>query len=327
VHRRQPFFLALFLVVVAALASAAAARAEVIVSRDAEGRRITFDVLAPNVDVEWYAGVLRNAVHGDEISTVTIRVVSRNAISGYCGARALACYGARRSGAVMYVPAGADPGVARTFLHEYGHHSDYARGGVTGSEPNGTPAWWTARGMQELLNRGLVAFDYSLGWSRSIAEVFAEDYAYIHLPGDYAIPWLAPPDERLAATLRSELAGGTPVVTPPAAPAVRPVVIDRRGTLVTRRTVTVPFGLLGPGRRVTLTTTVGRASRAGTRARVDIACDGRQLASTAFTRARPTRTIDLRQQGPGECRVRLMSTAGVRLAYTLRLRLAIENAP
>ena len=40
-----------------------------------------------------------------------------------------------------------------------------------------------------------VAFDYSLGWNHSIPEVFAEDYAYIHMGAGYGIPWLAPPDQ------------------------------------------------------------------------------------------------------------------------------------
>jgi hypothetical protein len=42
--------------------------------------------------------------------------------------------------------------------------------------------------MAALLASGTVAFDYSLGWSHSIAEVFAEDYSYIHTGRFYSIP-------------------------------------------------------------------------------------------------------------------------------------------
>lgn len=215
--------------VVAALAAAAAARAEIVVSHDDQGRPITFDVRAPETDVEWYASLLRGAAHGDEIATVTIRVVPPEDVPALCGAaEAAACYGARGGGATIVVPAGRDDEVAHVVLHEYGHHVDqtWAVGGF--AEPNGTPTWWAARGVEELLRGGQVAFDYSLGWSRGIGEIFAEDYAYIHLPGRYGIPWLSPPDEALRAALLAELAGSPPAqpVTP-----VRQPVVDRKSVV------------------------------------------------------------------------------------------------
>ncbi len=66
---------ATLLALVAALALATAAGAEIVTRADTEGRTITFDVQAPSVDVDWYAAVLRAAAHGDEISRVTIRIV------------------------------------------------------------------------------------------------------------------------------------------------------------------------------------------------------------------------------------------------------------
>ena len=310
----------------AALVAAAGARAEIVTSRDNEGRPITFDVLADGVDVEWYAAILRGAVHGDEISRVTIRIVPPSAIRTHCGPGAVACYGARGRVGLMHVPAGRSAGVAQTFLHEYGHHVDHAWPGLVGTEPNGTSAWWTARGMQSLYDRGLVAFDYSLGWNRSVGEIFAEDYAYIHMPGGYSISWLAPPDEALKTVLVTELTGGTVTPTPPAAPQVRPLVIDRRGTLRAGTRQVVPFGLLGPGRRITFTSTVGRKHLAGTRARIEIVCNGRSIGSAGFVRGRASRTLDLRRRGPGRCQARLVSTSRAALAYTLRLRVSIEGA-
>jgi hypothetical protein len=318
---------ALLALVATALAAAAAARAEIVTARDNEGRTITFDVLAEGVDVEWYASILRSAVHGDEISRVTIRIVPPSAIRTHCGAGAVACYGARGRSGLMHVPAGRSTGLAQTFLHEYGHHIDHAWPGLVGREPNGTAAWWTARGMQSLYDGRLVAFDYSLGWNRSVPEIFAEDYAYIHMPGGYSIPWLAPPDEAVKTALVAELTGGTvPATPPPAAPAIRPLVINRRGTLRPGRRQVVPFGLLGPGRRITFTATVGGRHLADTRARIEVTCNGRRIGSAGFVRGRAARTLDLRRRGPGNCQARLISTTRAALAYTLRLRVAIEAA-
>ena len=314
----------LLVALVAALAFATGAGAEVVAKADSEGRPITFDVQAPGVDVDWYAALLRAAAHGDEITRVTIRIVPEEEVPELCGAAAAACYSPGRTGGRIVVPAGKDMRVASTFLHEYGHHLDrsWAVSGVR--ELNGTPVWWQLRGMAALLEQGAVAFDYSRGWNRSIGEIFAEDYAWIHIPYQHAIPWLTPPDEELRAAMFAEL-GGQPAAQLPETPAAGPLVINRSGTLAAKRAQVVPFGLLGPGRRVTFTATVNRPTRVGTRARMDVTCNGTRVASLAFTKGRATRTINVANLGPGECSARLVSTAPVRLTYTLRLRLAIET--
>lgn len=314
----------LLVVVAVSLAVAAGAGAEIVTARDDQGRTITFDVQATAVDVNWYAALLRAAAHGNEISTVTIRIVPEERVAAFCGSSAAAaCYTRTRSGGLLVVPAGKDMRVASTFLHEYGHHVDYSRSVPGVPELNGTPSWWQARGMAQLLSEGRVAFDYSRGWNRSIPEIFAEDYAWIHVPFQYAIPWLAAPDETLKAALLAEL-GGPPTSTPPETPAAGPLVITRSGSLAARRTQTIPFGLLGPGRRVTFTATVNRATRAGVRARAEVFCNGTRVAVQTFARGRASRTIDAPNLGPAQCQARLVSTAGVRLTYSLRLRLAIE---
>ncbi len=314
---------ALLVSLVAALALATGASAEIVTSQDAQGRAITFDVQAADVDVEWYAALLRAAAHGDEISTVVTRIVTENEVQRICGLAAEACYSRGRNTATIVVPAGKDIRVASTFLHEYGHHVDRTWNVSGVPELNGTPVWWQLRGMERLAQTGQVAFDYSRGWSRSVGEIFAEDYAWIHLPHRYSIPWLSPPDEPLKQALLAEL-GGTPPVAPPATPAAPPLVITRSGTLAPRRAQAIPFGLLGPGRRVTFTARVGSASRAGVRARVEVNCNGRRVASQSFARGRATRTIDVPNLGPATCAARVVSTTGVRLPYSLRLRLAIE---
>ena len=156
--RRRTLLLA---AAVAALALSGSASAVTITSRDAQGRPITFDVQAEGVDVEWYASLLRTAAHGPEISTVTIRIVSPDAVARICGRSSLACYSRSRAGALIVVPAGSsDASVAHALLHEYGHHLDsvWSVSGVP--ELNGTPGWWARRGMAALYRAGAVAFSY-----------------------------------------------------------------------------------------------------------------------------------------------------------------------
>ena len=200
-HTTRRWCVSLLVAAVAATAFATGAGAEIVPKADAQGRPITFDVQAPNVDVGWYAALLSAAAHGNEISTVTILIVPESRIGALCGAAAAACYTQTRTGGRIVVPAGKDIRVASTFLHEYGHHLDrnWSVPGVR--ELNGTPVWWQLRGMAQLLAQGQVAFDYARGWSRAVGEIFAEDYAYAQVGYQYSIPWLAPPDDALKNAL------------------------------------------------------------------------------------------------------------------------------
>jgi hypothetical protein len=242
---RRRILSALFVALVLALAVAARADAAIVRSQDGQGRTITFDVRAATVDTNWYADVLRASAHGDEISAVTVMIVPEGSIAGLCGSGdAAACYTGRQGPATIIVPAGKSTLLESTLLHEYGHHVDTFWHVQGVPELNGTSTWWAARGMAARLASHQVAFDYSQGWSHSIPEIFAEDYAYIHTGTRYGIPWLSPPDDALKTALFAEL--GTPTATLPAAPEV-PVVINRSGTLVPRDSFSVRFGLLGPG--------------------------------------------------------------------------------
>lgn len=320
---RRRITLVLLVALVLALATATASRAAIVVSNDNQGRTIRFDVRAPNVDTEWFAGVLRAAVHGDEISNLTIRIVPVAQISVVCGSdQAAACYSSQlRTIVVSSSESAYNEG---SLLHEYGHHLDAVWHIAGVPELNGTPAWWNARGMSTLLSTHQVAFDYSLGWSHSIPEIFAEDYAYIQMPGyNYGIPWLTPPDDALKAALFAEL--GTPTSTLPAAKA-EPLVLVRRGTLAPHGRRVVSFGLLGPGRHVILTANVAKPARNGRRARAEIVCDGNLVASQTFGHGLSKRVIDVPNLGPASCEARLVSTAAVKLTYTLQLSLAVENS-
>src|ERR671936_113982 len=97
--------------------------------------------------------------------------------------------------------------------------------------PRATRARGADRGMANLFASRTVSFDYSKGWDHSIAEIFAEEYAYIHVSPlyHYAIRWLSPPDDKLKADMFAAL-GGVPTTPLPAAPNA-PLVVNRVGTL------------------------------------------------------------------------------------------------
>ena len=303
------------LVLVAALGVPGTAAAETVTLRDREGRPITFDVQAAGTSARWYGDVLRQAAHGDEIASVTIRIVGSGRLAATCGREAGGCYRRQGRRGLIVVPAGRDTLTAHTILHEYAHHLDWARRVRGVRELNGTPGWWEARGMARLLEERAVAFDYSRGWTRAIGEIFAEDYVQLHLRSGWRIDWLAPPDDRVRAALRRDLenAPETPIALPP-------LVIVRNGTLGPGRTHSLPFGLLGPGRRVTATARLG----GGGSGRLELRCDGRTVTTSAVTVGKPV-MIDRRELGPAVCRVTLTSTSTGARRFTIRLRLAVES--
>jgi hypothetical protein len=310
-------------VVLAAVAAALAVAGDVlaaeIVRSDAEGRPIRLDVRAGGVDADWYAGLLRRAAHADEISTVTIRIVDRDDLREMCGRRAGGCYRGRRGGGVVIVPAGRTSAVAHTLLHEYAHHIDRSEGHDAAREPNGTRNWWRTRQMGRLVSQGSVFRSYrGGGWSRSIAEIFAEDYAHTQIDSRYAIPWLSPPGQAVKQAILADLGRARPPTTTQP-PALRPVVIERQGTLAPGDRVTIPFGLLGPGRRVTFTATVTGAS-----ARLELTC-GRRVGAKSVAPGQGRVSLDVHDLGPAGCRATLVGTSSGALGFRATLRLAIEG--
>jgi hypothetical protein len=305
---------------VLSLGLATGAGAAIVRTTDLQGRQITFDVRAATVDTDWYANVLRATAHGNEISNVTIRIVPDSSIEGLCGPAAAACYQGFGGRPTIMIPAGKSQFIEGTLIHEYGHHVDASTANPGIPELNGIPVWWADRGMATLLGNHQVAFDYSLGWEHSIAEIFAEDYASIHVGASYhyGITWLTPPDDKLKTDMFAAL--GTPPAPLPAAPNL-PLVVNRNGTLTPHDVKSVPFGLLGPGRHVTFTATVSRPTRKGVRARIQVVCNGTVAGTRTIAKGQKTRTLDLPNMGPGDCDARLMSNVSVTLKFTLRLQL------
>jgi len=311
---RRAFVVSVLAVLVTAVLAGPAAAREVVL-RDDEGRAIRFDVRA-DVALGWYAGLLRRAAHGNEIERVTIRIVSWDELAERCGRGAAGCYGRREGNrGVMVVPAGQSARLAHTVIHEYGHHVDWSRrhGGL--DEPNGTPLWWKARGMAELVSLQSVRDRYQIGWNRSIAEVFAEDYAYTNLGRGYRIGWLRPPTRTIQQAIRADLGLAERPAIAATRPDLRPVVIVRQGTLPPDGRVAVDFGLLGPNRRVELS----GAFRQGGVGTLGVSCPG-------ATRSRPLTSgsevaLELPRAGPGQCRASIANTGSrpERFRFTVRL--------
>ena len=307
------------LALVAAAVLAAQGSAREVVLRDDEGRAMSFDVRA-DADLAWYAGLLRRAAHGNEIERVTIRIVDWFELAERCGRHAAGCYSRRKGNrGVMVVPAGRTSSIAHTVLHEYGHHVDASRrhGGL--DEPNGTPLWWKARGMAQLVAARSVRDRYEVGWDRSISEVFAEDYAYTNLHRRYKIAWLEPPSETVEQAILADLGLAEPPVVTSARPALRPVVIVRAGRLRPNARVMVDFGLLGPNRRIRLDGRLGSA--AGARGNVAVTCGDRlhtkALAATAVSLVVP-------RAGPGQCRAWLTNAGSRSESFRFTVRLTIS---
>jgi hypothetical protein len=306
------------LVVIAALAFSGTVSAREVVLQDDDGRAMHFDVRA-DVELGWYAGLLRRAAHAEEISRVTIRIVTWDELRDRCGHGAAGCYSRRKGNrGVMVVPAGSGFDTAHTLIHEYGHHVDASRrhGGL--DEPNGTPLWWKARGMAELVEFRSVRDRYEVGWDRSISEVFAEDYAYTNLGRGYKIAWLDPPSRAVQQAIRADLGLAEPPVITSTAPALKPVVIVRQGTLDPNDRISVPFGLLGPNRQVRLDGAFRRGS--GARGRVEVTC-GDVLRRKPLTGTSSTAALVLPRAGPGQCTASILNTGSrpQRFRFTVRL--------
>lgn len=320
------------------------------VVNDSQGRAINFDVQAPGVDVAGYASVLDGALHGDEISNVTVRVVAGSQIRSACGAGAAACYrwssvNGETRGATIIVAAQPPQTVASALIHEYGHHIDNSyrhRDDARGLD--GTAGWWQAREMSARLSAGEVRWDYGIGWERSIAEIFAEDYTQVNLPSaGYKIRWLGRPPESVVNAIRADLGpnAGTPSTAPPPPGQAMPGEPPPGSSTPAGTPPGLPGGQPGPGTsgplpkfaRSRFAITVGLRPRKAKTYRIPVAsvrrvrigvkviqkrgkrpavatlrCNGRTLDTRAgVARLRPgrARVVQARRATPGVCILRV----------------------
>lgn len=311
------------LTALAALAFAGAAAAQEVVARDGAGRAIHFDVRAAGVDVGWYTRLLRNADHADEIENVTIRIVDWDELRSTCGRGAAGCFEREGGRGLVVVPAGESREAAHTLVHEYGHHIDASHQHRGLREPNGTRHWWRVRGLARLVEHQSVRRSYREGWSRSIAEIFAEDYAFMNVGGPYKIGWLDPPNRVTRQAIRADL-GLAPA--PPAGAkqnsGLKPVLIDRTEILAPGERTSSTFGLLGPDRHVTLSAALVGGAGDGTFARLALVCDGRTLQTRIFMAPTRSAKIDFPALGPADACYATLTNSGdntERFRFTVRL--------
>jgi hypothetical protein len=308
--------------------------------RDGQGRVVHFD--APDEASALQLNQTVNALtHGSEVSTVTIRVLSPASVAATCGTDAAGCYQATsRGSSTIFVPTGGlGPDV---LTHEYGHHIERSRRTSFTALGSGMPAWWRTRGVVSLLQAGQVARDYSLGWDRSIAEIYAEDFAVLNGSNRRWRMQVGIPGPEILAALRTDLAGaaptpptpvpaGTPAVSPqpatsgaPAAgpagsasPARKSMEVRTRGLLTPGGRRLLPFTVPGPGNGIVVGIRLaGRNQRAS--ARADIRCAGKALGGKAGQIKRP---ISFRIPGPGAANcVLVVSRASAPVGFSATIR-------
>ena len=173
--------------------------------------------------------------------------------------------------------------------------------------------------MAELLEAGKVSHTYSLGWEHAIGEIFAEDYAQLHLETQYRLSWLDPPSEAIRDALAKDLEN-VPAAPLPAAPKP-PVIIERRGVLRAAGADRDPVRAARARHAASRSPPAWARRRA--RVRMELRCSNGRKASRVLDRTRPTAKIDLRDLGPARCTVALRNTGSVSASYYGRLRLAI----
>ena len=333
---------ALFLAALALSAGVTPALAVDRTASDGAGNTIHFQVDAPSATITDEVDALRRAPHGAEINNVIIRIVPDASVTVACGSAAAAgCYN-WESGSIPRItvpdlPAG-EP--ADVLLHEYGHHVDASISNGSLPEPNGTRTWWTQRKMATLLSQGLVARDYSLGWDKSIGEIFAEDYAQLTVAAPYGIDWLGFPDTSILSALRQDIVDAGGSAGTGAAPGVDPVPPTanagaapasgvsrapasqlsprKRGTLSRRKSFRLPFTTAGQTNRITVSVR-GRGRMTSRTLRAVLQCRGQRLAAKWV---RPGRTTGLRARvaGTSRCVARVTNVRGGNAGYDIRVR-------
>ena len=312
--------------------------------RDGLGRVIHFD--APDQAAATRLTETVNAlIHGLEVSTVTIRVVTPTAVMAVCGSDAAGCYqSSSRGGNTIYVPTG-DTG-PDVLTHEYGHHIEQSRRTSFSALGTGVPGWWRARTIDGLLQGGLVARDYSLGWYRSISEIFAEDYAVLNGTTRRWRMLVDAPGADLLAVLRTDLVGAAPTPAAPAATAAQPPAatatpaapaataaqppgvqtateVRKQGTLAPGATSSIPFSVPAPGHGVVVGVRLSGRGRATT-ARADVRCDGKLLGGKAGRARRPI-SFRVATPGPASCQL-LLGRASSPVNFRVAMRVTPPRA-
>ena len=87
--------------------------------------------------------------------------------------------------------------------------------------------------------------------------------------------------------------------------------------------MTIPFGLLGPGRNVLVTANFGGATVKVPRATLEVRCDGTRMALKTIATGIAKVAIERRNVGPADCTATLVSKGGISRSFTLTVHLSL----
>jgi len=179
---------------------------------DPHGHVITIGTPIAGLDLAPVAAVLAGTIHGPEIATVRVIVVSAARVARECGGGegVLACYipdGPRATTGEMVV-AHDDPDLRHSAVHEYGHHVDAQYANITPSggcrrSNDGTRRWFFERERVTRITRR-AGCRSGTPYRRLLGEVFAEDYVALNGIVDYVLP-IGPPGASVLAALSADL--------------------------------------------------------------------------------------------------------------------------
>lgn len=180
---------------------------------DPHGHVITIGTSIPGLDLRPIAAILAGTLHGDEVASVRLIVVSAADVGRECGGGegVLACYipdgRARTSGEI--VVGHDEPDLVHSLVHEFGHHVDGQYDNLTPvgaclRSNDGTRRWFFERERVDSIRRK-TGCSPSTPYRRLLGEVFAEDYAALNGIVDWLLPVVKPPAPSVLAALAADL--------------------------------------------------------------------------------------------------------------------------
>jgi hypothetical protein len=150
------------------------------------------------------ADMLGDLMHGAEMGSLRISVLTPAEVGATCGPDAWACYGGDRITIPGAQPAGGYP-IHYLLAHEYGHHVlAHRRNDPWPADLWGPKHWATALDVCRKVRK----HELFLGYSSVPGEAFAETFAMMHAPGLH-LPWnytdLLAPDDAIEAAVRRDV--------------------------------------------------------------------------------------------------------------------------
>jgi hypothetical protein len=150
---------------------------------------VTMTTDIPGLDLLPYAQLLTWVIHYDEIEDVTVEVVAPTRIAEVCGEGAVGCYQPENPGRSprgwMWIPS-VHPDLDHILVHEYGHHMDNQLLNLAhldmgcDASGDGSRDWFFRRDADDSLLDSGISCSSDNDWSYLLAELYAEDYTWLH---------------------------------------------------------------------------------------------------------------------------------------------------